>query len=90
MTVEVTLTDLSGLIEYTFADIDLQFYAGGGAIFEFADYLDQNYLTGPSRDGAAQPHSRRCHAAGLLQRRNRLCDWGFLWRLACPSLYGGT
>lgn len=46
MTVEVTLTDLSGLIEYTFADIDLQFYAGGGAIFEFADYLDQNYLTG--------------------------------------------
>ena len=45
MTVEVTLTDLNGLIEYTFDDVDLLFFAGGGARFDF-DYLDANQLTG--------------------------------------------
>ncbi|WP_194094958.1 calcium-binding protein [Marivivens aquimaris] len=45
MTVEVTLTDLNGLIEYTLEDVDLLFFAGGGAAFDFS-YLDANQLTG--------------------------------------------
>ena len=45
MTVEVTLTDLNGLIEYTFADVDLQFFAGGGALFDLNWSVD-NMLAG--------------------------------------------
>lgn len=45
MTVEVTLTDLNGLIEYSMEEVDLLFFSGGGAIFDF-DYSDTNYLTG--------------------------------------------
>jgi Ca2+-binding RTX toxin-like protein len=45
MTVEVTLQDLNGLIEYTFADVDLKFFAGGGARFDFG-LSDTNYLSG--------------------------------------------
>ena len=45
MTVEVTLTDLNGLIEYTFTDVDLQFFAGGGAIFDL-NWSTDNMLSG--------------------------------------------
>ncbi len=45
MTVEVTIQDLNGLTDYTLADVDLKFFAGGGAKFDF-DYVDDNYLTG--------------------------------------------
>lgn len=45
MTVEVTLTDLNGLIEYGFDDVDLKFFAGGGAIFDFEFSVD-NLLSG--------------------------------------------
>ncbi len=45
MTVEVTLTDLNGLIEYSFDDVDLLFFAGGGAIFDLNWSVD-NMLAG--------------------------------------------